>query len=154
MSAAHAQSATGVIPFARTFMHTGMVWLDGHKMSKSLGNLVFVSTLTAAGVDPMAIRLAILAHHYREEWEWTSEGLDKAIEQLGLWRAAFAKGGASSDHAHRIAQALANDLDTPTALALVDEWATDVLAEEINDPTTNGNTQQMTLAIDALLGIQ
>ena len=154
MSAAHAQSATGVSPFARTFMHTGMVWLDGHKMSKSLGNLVFVSKLTAAGVDPMAIRLAILAHHYREEWEWTSEGLDKAIKQLALWRAAFAKGGASSDNAQRIAAALANDLDTPTALALVDEWATEVLAEQISDSSNAENTPQITLAIDALLGIK
>ncbi len=154
MSAAHAQSATGVTPFARTFMHTGMVWLDGHKMSKSLGNLVFVSKLTASGVDPMAIRLAILAHSYCEEWEWTDTGLEEATKRLELWRTAFAKGGASNDYAKRVAVALANDLDTPSALKLVDEWATEMLADEPSDSANANNTQQMALTIDALLGIK
>jgi len=153
MSAAHAQSATGVTPFARTFMHTGMVWLDGHKMSKSLGNLVFVSKLTAAGVDPMAIRLAILSHHYREEWEWTSTGLEEATKRLALWRNAIVAGSVSSDYASRIATALANDLDTPTALHLVDEWANETLSVK-NESLNAESPQQMALAIDALLGIK
>jgi L-cysteine:1D-myo-inositol 2-amino-2-deoxy-alpha-D-glucopyranoside ligase len=59
-------------------------------MSKSLGNLVFVSQLREAGTDPMAIRLAILAHHYREDWDWTSDGLDAATRRLDRWRAAVA----------------------------------------------------------------
>jgi L-cysteine:1D-myo-inositol 2-amino-2-deoxy-alpha-D-glucopyranoside ligase len=153
MSAAHAQSATGVTPFARTFMHTGMVWLDGHKMSKSLGNLVFVSKLTASGVDPMAIRLAILSHHYREEWEWTSAGLDKATKRLTKWRNAIATDNISSDYPAQIAAALADDLDTPTALALVDAWANEAISTSSNDSTHN-NSQYMALVIDALLGIK
>jgi len=154
MSAAHAQSATGVTPFARTFMHTGMVWLDGHKMSKSLGNLVFVSKLTAAGVDPMAIRLAILAHSYCEEWEWTNAGLEEAIARLKLWRSAIANAKASSPYAQQIADKLANDLDTPSALALVDEWADEVLGTNSDDSVSVSNHKQMVLAIDALLGIK
>lgn len=154
MSAAHAQSATGVVPFARTFMHTGMVWLDGHKMSKSLGNLIFVSKLTAAGIDPMAIRLAILAHHYREEWEWTTDGLDAANERLKLWRSAIETNNDSGAYADRLAQTLANDLDTPKALHLVDEWAHDTLAEAFAGDVNPENTNQMVLAIDALLGIK
>ncbi|NBU85425.1 MAG: cysteine--1-D-myo-inosityl 2-amino-2-deoxy-alpha-D-glucopyranoside ligase [Actinobacteria bacterium] len=154
MSAAHAQSATGVTPFARTFMHTGMVWLDGHKMSKSLGNLVFVSKLTASGVDPMAIRLAILAHSYCEEWEWTDAGLEEATARLDLWRSAMAIGGAPNDYAQRIADALANDLHTPTALALVDEWANRVLSGVVDDSSDSSNRHQMAQVIDALLGIK
>ena len=61
--------------FARVYAHSGMVAYQGAKMSKSLGNLVFVSRLRAAGTDPMAIRLALLAHHYRADWEWTDEVL-------------------------------------------------------------------------------
>ena len=64
---------TGQWPFARAYVHAGMVGLDGEKMSKSRGNLVFVSRLREDGVDPMAIRLALLAHHYRSDWEWTPE---------------------------------------------------------------------------------
>lgn len=154
MSAAHAQSATGVSPFARTFMHTAMVWLDGHKMSKSLGNLVFVSKLTAAGIDPMAIRLAILAHRYCEEWEWTNAGIEQASRRLELWRGAIARGGPSGDYAQRIAIALANDLDTPTALDIVDEWATAVTTGSPSESANQSDSPKMVLAIDALLGVK
>lgn len=154
MSAAHAQSATGVIPFARTFMHTGMVWLDGHKMSKSLGNLVFVSKLTASGVDPMAIRLAILAHHYRQEWEWTDKGLNEAMQRLDLWRKAFALGNKSGQYAEKLASTLADDLDTPTALALVDQWANETLSATEPAGINEHNHIKMVAAIDALLGIK
>ena len=68
--------------FARRYAHAGMVRLGGEKMSKSLGNLVFVSRLLAGGTDPMAIRLAILAHHYRQDWDWTDEGLAAAQARL------------------------------------------------------------------------
>jgi L-cysteine:1D-myo-inositol 2-amino-2-deoxy-alpha-D-glucopyranoside ligase len=64
------------------------VRLDGEKMSKSLGNLVFVSSLLATGTDPMAIRLAILAHHYRDDWDWTVAGLAVAERRLARWRVA------------------------------------------------------------------
>jgi len=92
-SASHARVAfadgvPGHGAFARVYAHAGMVRLDGEKMSKSLGNLVFVSRLVADGVDPMAVRLAILAHHYRGDWDWTADGLAAARDRLARWRAA------------------------------------------------------------------
>ncbi|WP_067807438.1 cysteine--1-D-myo-inosityl 2-amino-2-deoxy-alpha-D-glucopyranoside ligase, partial [Actinomadura formosensis] len=91
MSASHAQVATGERPHARAYVHAGMVGLHGEKMSKSRGNLVFVSKLRKAGADPMAIRLALLAHHYRSDWEWTQDSLDEAAGRLARWRAAAAR---------------------------------------------------------------
>ncbi|HEY2688825.1 MAG TPA: cysteine--1-D-myo-inosityl 2-amino-2-deoxy-alpha-D-glucopyranoside ligase [Streptosporangiaceae bacterium] len=103
MSALHARAAQrgaggggGDGPaFARVYMHAGMVRLGGEKMSKSLGNLVFVSGLLRGGADPMAIRLALLAHHYRRDWDWTEEGLAGAMARLGRWRAAVAAASAA-----------------------------------------------------------
>ena len=97
MSGSHARVACGAGPgepaFARVYAHSGMVSYQGAKMSKSLGNLVFVSRLRAAGTDPMAIRLALLAHHYRSDWEWTDEALAQAQARLERWRAAVAPAG-------------------------------------------------------------
>jgi L-cysteine:1D-myo-inositol 2-amino-2-deoxy-alpha-D-glucopyranoside ligase len=97
MSASHARVALGAAgageAFARRYAHAGMVRLNGEKMSKSLGNLVLVSKLRAAGVDPMAIRLAILAKHYRRDWDWTDDGLAAAADRLARWRAAVALAG-------------------------------------------------------------
>ena len=84
----HARGEGGVRAFARHYVHAGMVRLDGEKMSKSLGNLVFVSSLLAMGTDPMAIRLAILAHRYSHDWDWTAAGLAEAEQRLAHWRAA------------------------------------------------------------------
>jgi L-cysteine:1D-myo-inositol 2-amino-2-deoxy-alpha-D-glucopyranoside ligase len=84
----HARGEGGVRAFARHYVHAGMVRFDGEKMSKSLGNLVLVSSLLATGTDPMAIRLAILAHHYRGDWDWTAAGLVAAEQRLARWRAA------------------------------------------------------------------
>ena len=97
-SASHARVAfAGGTPgrgaFARCYAHAGMVRLDGEKMSKSLGNLVFVSRLVADGVDPMAVRLAIMAHHYRGDWDWTEAGLAAAQDRLAHWRAALSRTG-------------------------------------------------------------
>ena len=87
MCAAQGRVATGE-EFARAYVHAGMVGLDGEKMSKSKGNLVFVSTLRERGVDPRVIRLALLSHHYREDWIWTDHELDHAAERLDNWREA------------------------------------------------------------------
>jgi L-cysteine:1D-myo-inositol 2-amino-2-deoxy-alpha-D-glucopyranoside ligase len=124
--------------FARVYAHAGMVGLDGQKMSKSLGNLVFVSRLVAGGEDPMAVRLVLLAHHYRADWEWTAAALAEARERLARWRSAVSAGPASyvPDAPAAAAQAvlagvrerLADDLDAPGALAVVDQWAEAVLA--------------------------
>ena len=93
MSASHTRVALapagGV--FARVYVHAGMVSYHGEKMSKSLGNLVFVNKLLADGVDPMAIRMALLAHHYRSDWEWTDAVLGDAQARLARWRAALAR---------------------------------------------------------------
>jgi L-cysteine:1D-myo-inositol 2-amino-2-deoxy-alpha-D-glucopyranoside ligase len=97
-SAAHARVAFAAgDAFARGYAHAGMVRLDGEKMSKSLGNLVFVSRLVADGVDPMAIRLAIMSHHYRGDWDWTAAGLAAAQDRLALWRAALRRAGSAPD---------------------------------------------------------
>jgi L-cysteine:1D-myo-inositol 2-amino-2-deoxy-alpha-D-glucopyranoside ligase len=125
MSAAHAQAAFDDLTFARAYVHAGMVGYQGAKMSKSKGNLVLVSRLRESGVDPMAIRLAILAHHYRSDWEWTDADLAGAQERLAAWRGAV--DGASYDEAVRLASevraALADDLDAPRAVAAVDAFA-------------------------------
>src|SRR5438270_501379 len=90
-SAAHAESLTGTNPFAQHYVHAGMIGLDGEKMSKSRGNLVLVSKLRAAGVDPMAVRLALLDGHYRADREWTGGRLPSAEARLKRWRAATEK---------------------------------------------------------------
>jgi L-cysteine:1D-myo-inositol 2-amino-2-deoxy-alpha-D-glucopyranoside ligase len=98
MSASHARVALGEAEpvFARRYAHAGMVRLDGEKMSKSLGNLVFVSVLLAEGADPMAIRLAILAHGYRHDWDWSQPGLAAAAGRLARWRQAVGLGAAEA----------------------------------------------------------
>ena len=97
MSASHARVALAPAEgaFARVYVHAGMVSYHGEKMSKSLGNLVFVSRLLADGVDPMAIRMALLAHHYRSDWEWTDAVLGDAQARLARWRAALARAEAA-----------------------------------------------------------
>ena len=90
MSASEAQVLRQEHPFARHYVHSAMVGWQGHKMSKSRGNLVFVSALRHAGTDPNAIRLALLAHHYRADWSWTEQGLEGAERRLALWRSAVA----------------------------------------------------------------
>lgn len=150
MSAAHAETATGIDPFARVFMHTGMVALDGTKMSKSLGNLVFVSKLLERGVDPMAIRLTILNNHYRSDWEWFERDLQAAENRLTQWRAAFGLQAAASSVSDELVAALSNDLDTPTALRLVDEWAQSSLDGASSSASAPRNMKNL---VDALLGI-
>jgi L-cysteine:1D-myo-inositol 2-amino-2-deoxy-alpha-D-glucopyranoside ligase len=126
MSASEAQAALDGTPFARAYMHAGMVAYEGEKMSKSRGNLVFVSRLRESGADPMAIRLALLAHHYRSDWEWTDGDLSRAASRLETWRAA-ANRACEADAEQLVAlvrRHLADDLDAPAALEAIDAWAT------------------------------
>lgn len=136
-------------PFAKAYVHAGMVGLHGEKMSKSKGNLVLVSRLRASGADPMAIRLALLAHHYRSDWEWTAADLPRAQARLDAWRAAVARPAApaSAPLIEAIREALRADLDAPAVLDLVDEWA----AADGDDP---GAGAQIAQAVDALLGVR
>ncbi|MPM65532.1 L-cysteine:1D-myo-inositol 2-amino-2-deoxy-alpha-D-glucopyranoside ligase [bioreactor metagenome] len=151
MSAAEGRAATGH-RYAAAYVHAGMVGLDGEKMSKSRGNLVLVSRLTAAGVDPMAIRLAILAHHYRQDWSWTQAGLCEAIARLDTWRRAFAAtaGPDAGATVAAVRAALRDDLDAPAALAAIDTWAAATLAGEGADASAPG---LLVRAADALLGV-
>ncbi|MBD0861563.1 cysteine--1-D-myo-inosityl 2-amino-2-deoxy-alpha-D-glucopyranoside ligase [Gordonia sp. zg691] len=151
-SAAHGEALTGSRRFARHYVHTGMVGLDGEKMSKSRGNLVFVSALRRDGVDPAAIRLALLADHYRGDRMWTSEVLDTALERLDRWRTALTSttGPDAAPVIARVRQHLADDLDTPKALAAVDAWCADVRTGIGSSPTAPA---ELAAAVDALLGI-
>jgi len=153
MSAAHAEVATGRWPFARAYVHAGMIGLDGEKMSKSRGNLVLVSALREQGADPGAVRLALLAGHYRADREWTPALLDEATARLERWRAAVALPGGpdAGPVLDRVRDRLADDLDTPAALTAVDRWATAAInAGGGADPSAPGTIR--TLA-DALLGV-
>ena len=96
-------------------MHVGMVGLGGTKMSKSLGNLVFVSDLLKEW-DPAVVRLALLTHHYRTAWEWDDALLPEAALRLESWRAAGSGQAALDD----VRAALDDDLDTPAAVAAID----------------------------------
>jgi L-cysteine:1D-myo-inositol 2-amino-2-deoxy-alpha-D-glucopyranoside ligase len=153
MSATQAVSLTGEKPFARIYLHQAMVGLDGEKMSKSKGNLVLVSRLRADGVDPMAIRLALLSQHYRTEWSWTDSVLAQAQERLETWREALSvNAGPSADEAlDAVRERVASDLDTPGALAAVDRWARDCLGRGGDDPAAPG---VLARALDAILGIR
>ncbi|GAA1172423.1 cysteine--1-D-myo-inosityl 2-amino-2-deoxy-alpha-D-glucopyranoside ligase [Pseudonocardia alaniniphila] len=150
--AAHAEAFTGEHPFARHYTHSGMIGLDGEKMSKSRGNLVFVSKLRAEGVDPAAIRLALLSGHYREDRPWTADLLAQAEARLARWRqaAALDAGPSAEDLVLRLRTHLADDLDTPAALAAVDAWASEALERRGGDANAPALVRD---AVDALLGV-
>jgi L-cysteine:1D-myo-inositol 2-amino-2-deoxy-alpha-D-glucopyranoside ligase len=153
MSASEGQVLTGRWPFARHYVHAGMVGLDGEKMSKSRGNLVFVSTLRREGRDPMAVRLALLAHHYREDWSWSDADLTAAEDRLARWRQAVARptGPPAEEVLDGVRRQLADDLDAPGALAVVDRWAEQVLTRggaDADAPALVART------VDALLGVR
>ncbi len=151
-SAAHAECMTGQRRFARHYVHAGMIGWDGHKMSKSRGNLVLVSQLRAAGVDPSAIRLGLLAGHYRSDRFWSDEVLAEATERLQRWRTAtgLPSGPDAANLIGRLRRYLADDLDTPKALAAVDGWVTDALDYGGSDAAA---PSQVATAVDALLGV-
>lgn len=152
MSASQARVLTASTTYAQHYVHTALVSLDGHKMSKSRGNLVFVSRLREDGVDPMAIRLALLANHYRTEWEWTPHLLAEATVRLAAWRRAVASptGPAAEETLARVRAALGDDLDTQAALAAIDEWAREQEVVGGDDPSGPGIISRTT---DALLGV-
>ena len=125
MSASEAQAAFPQMSFAKAYLHTGMVAFEGEKMSKSKGNLVFVSALREAGFDPTVVRLALLAHHYRSDWEWTDDELLTAEKRLAQWREAltFTTTAQAEQLVHTLRLALTHDLDTPRAIEMLDGWA-------------------------------
>ena len=125
---AQSEAATGQ-PFVKHWMHVAMVSMDGHKMSKSRGNLVFVDKLRTQH-DPMAIRLGLIEHHYRTEWEWDDGLMARNEARLSNWKSAAQVGSSQGDSGllAEVRSVLDNDLDTPTAVALVDAAASKGLA--------------------------
>ena len=160
-SAAHAEAAHGVPRMANHYVHTGMIELDGEKMSKSLGNLEFVSRLRARGVHPSEIRLGLFAGHYRTDRSWSEQLLQHAQHRRQLWARACS---AATDVTlarnliFEVTDLLANDLNTPAALAAVDAWA----HEQLEQATVSGTEAEghpeagmvVAQALDALLGVK
>jgi L-cysteine:1D-myo-inositol 2-amino-2-deoxy-alpha-D-glucopyranoside ligase len=150
-------SGEGGAPFARAYVHAAMIGLDGEKMSKSKGNLVFVSRLRGDGVDPMAIRLALLSGHYRTDRAWTADLLTTAQERLATWRraAALPAGAPALPLLQRVRERLADDLDSPGALACVDEWARATLdgGADGGQDAEDGAPALARDVVDALLGV-
>ncbi|WP_427869003.1 cysteine--1-D-myo-inosityl 2-amino-2-deoxy-alpha-D-glucopyranoside ligase [Leucobacter luti] len=146
-TAALATALSGT-PLAHAYCHAALVAYQGHKMSKSRGNLVFVSKLLDSGADPAAIRLALLTHHYRSEWEWFDGDLATGTRRLAAWREGLER--VSDDPASSAAvlaqlrAALANDLDTPVMLATLDA----ALDRGVDDP------ELLRDAVLSLLGVK
>lgn len=145
-TAAHATSMSNT-PLAHAYCHAALVEYEGQKMSKSRGNLVLVSKLLDAGADPAAVRLGLLAHHYRTPWEWHDGDLEAATRRLSMWRSGLEKRSddpvSSRSVITQLRASLANDLDTPVMLATVDA----ALVQGVDDPELIAD------GIDALLGI-
>ena len=150
MCAAQAQMLAGK-PLASTYVHAGMIGLDGEKMSKSKGNLVFVSKLIAAGRDPMAIRWALMKDHYRQDRMWTDELLVAAESELIALRSCLAQTDVAptSDLIEKIVDALSDDLNTKGVISVLNTWV-----ERTQSGDTGGDAQSLVRALDALLGIK
>ena len=149
MSAAQGLIATDQ-QFARSFVHTGMIGLDGEKMSKSLGNLVFVSRLLADGVDPMAIRLALMGHHYRSDHMWTTPEISRAekfVERLRL-NLSRVEVAPTSPVMAEILVAMSQDLNTEGVIALLVTWC-----EKTESGQSGGSAGELARFLDELLGL-
>jgi L-cysteine:1D-myo-inositol 2-amino-2-deoxy-alpha-D-glucopyranoside ligase len=137
-------------PYARTYVHTGMVGLDGEKMSKSKGNLVFVSKLVASGVDPMVIRLALLSAAYGRDRMWSDSVLDEAKDRMNRLQSALSRNevAPTKECVALIIASLADNLDTVRAIKAIDVWI-----EQTESGLTGGSSGELSRAIDTLLGI-
>ena len=149
MCASQGQVLTGK-DLASTYVHAAMIGLDGEKMSKSKGNLVFVSKLIQSGIDPMVIRFALMSQHYRLDRMWTDELLMKATKHVSDIRKALTTSLVAPTTAviETLVLALSDDLDTPSALAALDQWAADTLSG-----SSGGDAQELSSTLDALLGL-
>ena len=149
MCAAQAHVMTGK-ELAYSYVHTGMIGLDGEKMSKSKGNLVFVSRLVASGIDPMAIRWALISDHYRSDRMWSEQVLEQAQHSLSLLRQALAMDvcAPTQELIHSIVSALSNDLDTPLVVSQLNAWSAETLSG-----SQGGNCAELKTTLNALLGI-
>ncbi len=149
MSAAQSRSINGQ-RFARSYVHAGMVGLDGEKMSKSLGNLVFVSKLINSGVNPAAIRWALMGHTYSSDLMWSDALIEEAVIdidrlQLNLARMEVAP---TDSVIQEVIEALSQNLDTPRAIAAIKFWM-----DKTESGVTGGVAGELSRALDTLLGI-
>jgi L-cysteine:1D-myo-inositol 2-amino-2-deoxy-alpha-D-glucopyranoside ligase len=137
-------------PYARTYVHTGMVGLDGEKMSKSKGNLVFVSKLVASGVDPMVIRLALLSATYGRDRMWSDSVLDEAKDRMNRLQSALSRNevAPTKECVALIIASLADNLDTVRAIKAIDVWI-----EQTESGLTGGSSGELSRALDTFLGI-
>ena len=149
MSAAQSAAINGA-PFSFSFVNTGMVGLDGEKMSKSKGNLVFVSKLLTDGVDPMVIRYALLGGHYSSDRMWTGDLLEHALSEVSAIRSALSREVVAETLpvVQSIANFMADDLDTVSALNAIVQWSKATQAGE-----TGGSAGELSRAMDLLLGL-
>jgi L-cysteine:1D-myo-inositol 2-amino-2-deoxy-alpha-D-glucopyranoside ligase len=149
MSSALAKALTNT-DFADAYLHAAMVGLDGEKMSKSKGNLVFVSKLLAQGVDPMILRHALLSESYSEDRMWRNETLEQSEERVAKLRSALSRieCAPTDDVIKAISQNIATDLNAPAALVLLDTWALDTVNGEIG-----GSVGELSRFIDGALGL-
>lgn len=156
MCAAQGRVLTGV-DFARRFVHTGMIGLNGEKMSKSRGNLKFVSVMRSEGIDPMLLRIALLSGHYRADREWSDGLLSESELRLNLWREAFSSpyGGHVEELIMNISAAISDDLNTPKAFALIDEWAKNRIHSLVHAESSDSVDAigQLSRYLDGVLGI-
>lgn len=149
MSAAQSRSINNK-KFAKSYVHAGMIGLDGEKMSKSLGNLVFVSKLIASGVNPAAIRWALMGHHYANDLMWSQSLIEKAsveIERLQL-NLARMEVAPTDSVIQGIIEALSHNLDTPRVISLITEWM-----NSTESGKSGGVAGELSRALDTLLGI-
>ena len=149
MSAQIIQAAYGR-KFSESFVHAAMISLNGEKMSKSKGNLVFVSKLLESGIDPMILRWALLRGHYQQDRAWSNELLEISTKEVELVRSALAQSEvADTDNViNSLIQDISNNLDTPSALDRLTKWAN---LSQCN-PTVN-QSGLMARAVDSLLGL-
>lgn len=149
MCAAQAQVLSGK-PLASTYVHAGMIGLDGEKMSKSKGNLVFVSTLVANGIDPMAIRWALMKSHYRTDRMWTEELLRESESEILVLRSVLSQDFVAPTNKliQEIIERLADDLDTSQVIASINTWV-----EQSQSGLTGGEVEPLLIVLDSLLGL-
>ena len=149
MSAQIVKAALGR-DFAESYIHAGMICLDGEKMSKSKGNLIFVSKLIQEGVDPMVIRWALLSGHYQQDREWSTQLLERAKDEVMLVRSALSRSETAdaSSLVSNLIKDLSDNLNTPKALSEIVDWSL-----ESNKIATSNHSGLVSRAIDSLLGL-
>jgi L-cysteine:1D-myo-inositol 2-amino-2-deoxy-alpha-D-glucopyranoside ligase len=138
-------SALGFGELALNYCHVGMVSYQGSKMSKSKGNLVFVHELIAEGISPMVIRLALMQHHWRSDWEYESGMIDHSKSLLTELSRKFRGKFISQIDQDNIIQIMLNDLDVPKVL---------IFLKEVKPLTESSNNVSIDLLLEALLGLK